>query len=200
MSNEAKPPQRAFDFTRHMRRLCGVLVSGLPELGHINIDRVLVGYSQARRGTAYGLQASLTPMRFKDGRVAEIRDGQQWEVERFFDDSGREYLYILTFYLPRFLNQPFEEKLTTVLHELWHISPQFNGDLRRHPGARYVHGRSQQAYDDAMRILARRWLASSPPRDIYRFLEFSFAELRRQYGQVYGVRIPRPKMIRTRVK
>ena len=30
-----------------------------------------------------------------------------------------------------FLDQTFEEKLVTVFHELYHISPAFDGDLRR---------------------------------------------------------------------
>ena len=38
-------------------------------------------------------------------------------------------LYLLSFYLPRFLKLPWREKLATVIHELWHVNPQFNGDL-----------------------------------------------------------------------
>ena len=56
-------------------------------------------------------------------------------------------LYILNFYLPRFLDLPFREKLTTMLHELWHIGPKFDGDVRRLGGRCFAHGSSQKQYD-----------------------------------------------------
>ena len=40
----------------------------------------------------------------------------------------------MSFYLPRFCDQSLDEKLSTVMHELWHISPAFDGDIRRLPG------------------------------------------------------------------
>ena len=79
-------------------------------------------------------------------------------------------LYLLSFYLPRFLNHSFEEKLTTVIHELWHISPSFNGDLRRLPGRCYAHGSSEREYHKQMEALAAKWLSLDPPADVHRFL------------------------------
>ena len=58
---------------------------------------------------------------------------------------GVEMMYILKFYLPRFQNESFEEKLTTIFHELWHISGDFNGDIRRHAGRCYVHTSSERS-------------------------------------------------------
>src|SRR5690606_31172647 len=112
------------------------------------------------------------------------------------DPSGREYLYLLSFYLPRFLNHSLEEKLSTVLHELWHISPAFDGDLRRHPGRCYAHGHSQQEYDERVEVLARKWLALDPPYGVYSFLEATFDELLAQHGRVYGRRIRTPRLTR----
>ena len=188
--------EAGFDFTRAMRRLCNDLVSRLDELRHIDMERVLVSYSQARSRSLHGLQASLMPLRFEGGRTYEVRHGQRWEIERIYDEQGREFLYILTFYLPRFLNHSFQEKLTTVVHELWHISPQFNGDLRRHEGTCYIHGPSQKAYDTAMEALARRWLSLDPPRETHAFLHSSFSELRARHGAVFGLRVRRPKLVR----
>ena len=60
----------------------------------------------------------------------------------------------------RFMDVDFEEKLVTIFHELWHVSPRFDGDLRRHPGRCYMHTGSQKDYDAQMLRLARRWLRS----------------------------------------
>src|SRR5947199_128866 len=70
-----------------------------------------------------------------------------------------EILYLMTFCLPRFLDQDFDEKFVTLFHELYHISPQFDGDLRRHAGRYAVHTRSQRGYDEQMAHLARAYLA-----------------------------------------
>jgi hypothetical protein len=134
-------------------------------------------------------------MRFEGGSLTGRRNGREYSVQRLYDDRGREFLYILTFYLPRFMDMGFDEKLNTVFHELWHIGPDFDGDLRRHHGRCYAHTHSQKRYDAAMDRLVRGWLAESPPRHVYRFLECSFALLHNRYGAVFGAKIPRPKLI-----
>ena len=184
-----------FDFTAAMRRLCEDICARLPELKHVNMSRVAISFSQTRRNVPHGLQAALTPLRFEGGARTERRDGQQYGCQSVVDSRGHEYLYILSFYLPRFLNHPVEEKLSTVLHELWHISERCDGDLRRHAGRCYVHGTSHDDYDARMDQLARRWLSLDPPHAIYEFLESTHAELVAEYGHVYGQRIPTPRLL-----
>jgi hypothetical protein len=184
-----------FNFTHHMRQLCDQLVTTLPELAHIRLDQVAIGYSQARKAVSHGLQATLTPMRFEAGSLFTTRHGRRYRVQQFVNTAGDEVLYILTFYLPRLLDQPFSEKLITVLHELWHISPDFNGDIRRHPGRCYAHTKSEREYDRAMARLAQRWLAGNPPRESYEFLNHRFRDLCRRHGSVYGHKIRSPKLI-----
>src|SRR5262245_52206575 len=98
----AAPPQpRSFDFTFHIRRVCADIISRLPELGHIELGRVAVSVCQTRKAVPHGIFASLTPLRFAGGSSTTIRRGRQMSVERVLDKSGREMLYILSFYLPR---------------------------------------------------------------------------------------------------
>jgi hypothetical protein len=117
------------------------------------------------------------------------------QVQRLNDSEGRDMLYVLSFYLPRFMDLEFREKLITIVHELWHISPEFNGDVRRHDGRCYAHTGSQKEYDAAMDVLAQRWLAQGPPEEIWSFLTGSFDDLADCYGRIVGVKIARPKLI-----
>jgi predicted metallopeptidase len=192
----AAPREGGFNFTLHMRQLCTELTAGLPEFSHVEIDRVAIRFCQARKSVRHGLQASLTPLRFESGELHSRRRGRTWTVERLFDTSGREMLYLLSFYLPRFLERSFEEKLSTVVHELWHISPLFDGDLRRHPGRCYAHSHSQKQYDDHVRELAARWLELDPPSTSYDFLRMNFSQLENRHGRIYGQRIRTPRLIR----
>ena len=184
-----------FDFTGHMRALCGDMVDRLPELRHIKLDRVAIAFCQTRKAVRHGMHASLTPMRFDGGRLHTIRRGRQWGVQRMYDQSGRELLYILSFYLPRFLNLAFREKLTTVVHELWHIGPRCDGDLRRFEGRFYAHGTSRGAYDTEVERLVDRWLALDPLPSVHAFLRHDHPTLVARHGAVFGVRIPVPKLI-----
>ena len=184
-----------FNFTETMRRLCADAVARLPDLAHIDVGQVATAFAQTRKRTSYGLYASLTPMRFEDGSLVCQRGRREYTVQRLFTSDGREIMYILTFYVPRFMDISFREKLTTIFHELWHISPEFNGDLRRHPGRCYAHSHSQKEYDAQMERLADRYLASSPPESLYEFLNLSFAELHEHHGRVYGTKVLRPKLL-----
>src|SRR5262245_331044 len=114
---------RGFDFTGAMDQLCRDITTRLEEMWHIDMSRVAVSFAQARKRTSHGLHASLTPLRFEHGRRRGLMNGQRYFAQKVFDEGGREMLYILTFYLPRFLDTPLDEKLVTIFHELWHIHP-----------------------------------------------------------------------------
>ena len=184
-----------FDFTDKMHRLCEDICNRHPRMRHIDMSRVAVAFSQTRKGVRHGIHASLTPMRFENGAMEEERRGRIYCAQRLFDAKGVEMLYILKFYLPRFQNEPFEEKLTTIFHELWHISSDFNGDIRRHTGRCYVHTSSEKEYDRQMLKFAREWLQMGPPEYLYNFLGFKFTALQERYGKIIGVKVPQPKLI-----
>lgn len=184
-----------FDFTRAMHRLCDDITRRMDVFRHIRLDQVAVTFAQARRRVPHGLQAKLTPLRFHGGSLVTRRGGQLWTVERLFD-GDREMLYILTFYLPRFLDHCFQEKMITVFHELYHISPAFDGDIRRMGGRYHVHSHSQREYDALMDQLVDDYMATDPPRELYQFLNSRFRGLCAHYGSVVGTMVPIPKLVR----
>lgn len=181
------------DFTQAMGRLCVDITDRLDEFAHVDMSRIAVTFAQARRRVLHGLQAKLTPLRFEGGATTTSRQGRLWGCQKLML-GGREMLYILTFYLPRFLDQSFKEKMITVLHELYHISPEFNGDIRRFDGRCHVHSHSQKGYDAHMAQLAGRYLSTRPEEDLLQFLRYDFKSLRAR-GGVVGLRIPVPKLI-----
>jgi predicted metallopeptidase len=188
------PPVPPFDFTLAMRCLCEDITQRLEEFEHVRMDQVAVTFAQARRRVSYGLQAKLTPMRFEGGELVTRRRGRMWTIQRWYAGDV-EMLYILTFYLPRFLEQSFREKLITVMHELYHVGPDFDGDIRRLPGHFHVHSHSQKEYDRQMNDFADRYLATKPPESLYRFLQVGFRELAADHGSVVGIRVPIPKLL-----
>ena len=183
-----------FDFSYAMRRLCEDIVARIDEFRHVRMDEIAVTFAQARRRVSYGLQAKLTPMRFENGSLDTQRYGRRWTVQRLYFEE-REMLYILTFYLPRFLDQTFREKMITVFHELYHISPRFDGDIRRMGGRYHVHTGSQRDYDRLMEVFVDRYLDLDPPSELFAFLRKRFRTLQSQHGSVVGLQVPIPKLV-----
>jgi hypothetical protein len=183
-----------FDFVNAMQALCEDMIGRLPDLAHIDLRYVALATSQTRKNVSHGMYASLTPLRFAGGSTTEKRGKHTYRIQSVRLPDDTEALYILTFYLPRFMNTDFRQKLVTVFHELWHISPDFNGDLRRHPGRCYAHTHSQKEYDEQMEVLVDQYLAAGAPAALYEFLQHEFAVLHRTHGGVLGRRIQRPKL------
>ncbi|MHB1423163.1 MAG: hypothetical protein ACYC3I_08215 [Gemmataceae bacterium] len=188
------PADRPFDFSGRVQVLCADIVRHCPELKHIDVAHLLFGMTQARSGRHFGLQARVTPMRFRNGRLARRRRGGFYQVQRYFVD-GREMLYLVTFCLPRFLDQDFDEKFITLFHELYHISPNFEGDLRRHAGRCALHTHSKRLYDAHMSHLARAYLSNGADQSLHDFLRLNFAQLQHRHGSVVGVVVPRPRLL-----
>ena len=171
------------------------VVGTLEELRHVQLDSVLLSIAHARQSSRHGVYASCVPLRFEGGSP-ETTVGKRTFRMPALQHEGREILYILYFMLPRFHEeQDYHEKLATIIHELYHISPRFNGDLRRFPGKNFAHGHSREVYHAAMRRLADRYLAASPRAQGHEFLKTPFEELLKRPGGLVGRSVPKPKAV-----
>jgi|GEM_PF-229798 len=191
-----RPPatMNPLDFSAEITEICTDVSRRCPEFSHIDTSRILCTFTPSRSRSKYGLQARVTPMRLRGGQSRERFRGWEYQLQKFHV-HGREMLYLVTFCLPRFLDQSFEEKLVTIFHELYHISPQFNGDIRRHPGRYSVHTHSKSGYDHHMMHLVQQYLAKHPAPELLAWLRFSYAELWHRHGGIHGIVLPRPKLI-----
>jgi hypothetical protein len=106
---------------------------------------------------------------------------------------GVEMLYVVYFLVPRFLNLPFREKLVTIFHELYHISPEFNGDIRRFPGKNYAHGSSRKKFNKQMDEFVNSYLEKTADSSLAGFLEGDMAAIRARHGSIVGRRMAAPR-------
>jgi hypothetical protein len=107
---------------------------------------------------------------------------------------GREILYIIYFMIPRFLDRTLRDKMVTIFHELYHISPHFDGDIRRFPGRNFAHGGSTKKYNRLMERYAEEYFQQSCSSDLTAFLEHGMAELRGRHRAIVGRKMPMPKI------
>ena len=188
------PTSRPFDFTKAMTALCDDIIRRSSTFAHIDLTRVLFSVIRARNGRRHGLQARVTPLRFRNGALTSRHRGTRYQVQRLVID-GWDVLYLVGFVVPRFLNRDFRDKLVTVFHELYHISPAFDGDLRRHPGRCSAHTGSQKKYDAHMDRLVSDYLKNGADPTRSAFLRLSFAQLCQRHGAIVGLHLPRPKLV-----
>jgi hypothetical protein len=117
---------------------------------HLRPDRVLVVAGEARRAS----RASIKPLTFSGGKSRDRR-GRQKPVVRL---DGRRLLYCITLRPLFFRDSSAAERVETLLHELFHISPLFDGTLdpeRRHKTL-------GKAFLRVLRPLVRRYLKECP--------------------------------------
>jgi hypothetical protein len=193
-TDSGQPAGAPFDFCAAIGRLTMDIAIRCPDFRHLQVPRILVTVTQARAGCAHGLQARVTPLRFPRGTLTRQRRGVPYHIQRYFLGE-HEYLYLMTFCLPRYLDQDFDQKLVTLFHELYHISPAFDGDLRRHEGRCQFHTPRQRDYDHGMAHYARDYLAGEHDASLHRFLRLNFGQLEERHGAVTGIVVPRPKII-----
>lgn len=194
---------KSFDYTNAIYRLCQDICSKIPTFQTIDCDRIGYSFSVAKnKQSGYGRLASISPLRFENGAIVTFKErhittlsalGKRIAVveRRYFrartviGEKGNEILYIFDIMAPRFMNLSVREKLDTVMHELYHISPKFDGDVRRFPGRNWQHG-NKKAYDARSQAFSEEWLATDPDPRVYDFLKYNVKELQETYGRIVG--------------
>jgi len=192
--NTGKNSVTGFDFTGNMTLLVDDIIKTHPFFKHIRLKDILIAISPSN-GNKNGVVAKLRPMLFEEGAKTKRFRGIEYAAPEIII-NGTNILYIVYFHLPRFLNHGgHKTKLATVLHELHHISPLFNGDVRRYPGKNYAHGNSRKDFDDIINIYTDEYISYTAHPELSDFLKSGYNELKRKYGAIYGdmIRIPRLK-------
>jgi hypothetical protein len=174
------------EIRKYLQQICFVL----PEFSHIDLSRVIVNTTAAKSNKRHGILAYVTPLKYKDGSDIFIRQRRnrtyRFQIDPFYKD-GKEILYIINFLIPRFMHLSKENKIKTILHELYHISPLFNGDFRRFEGYSKIHGQSLEHYDKLIEGIYKRFLYAFP-----NFLEKRFFEDRYEFQTVIE---PKPRLL-----
>ncbi len=141
------------NMTLAVKRLIRDAATRLPELAHVRASRILVVAGEARRAS----RATIRPAHFGETRARGGHGGRRKPLIRV---GGRKILYVITLRPLWFRDSTPEQRVATILHELWHASERFDGTLHRGR----VHGRIPRArYERRIRALRDRYLALAPP-------------------------------------
>jgi len=134
------------------------------ELSYIDSEQVAVGFKRSRESAVEEVWAEITGLEDEYNGTIQRREGR---IEKYFASknlmvNGIPIKYVVDLYVPVFFSLSFKEKLSTVFHELYHINPKFDGNLRFFKGKGYKHGPSLEKYDKYMEYLVEKYMRLSP--------------------------------------
>lgn len=184
--------RHSINLTERLEVIVHDLCARIPEFAHINPRRLLVCVARTRTTRAGGTFAKIIPMRFPDGSPLKTVRDQLFSLPQIPTADG-DVLYLIYVYLPRFFQQPFERRLLTLVHELYHIAPAFDGTIRLF-GSR-AHGASREQFNDRLQPLIQQYLATRPSDELLAILRDDLNALARQ-ATLVGRTLSVPKAIR----
>ena len=190
------------DYSRLLQKVILDMARHIPDFQNIKPSRILVSSTPSRGPDKKGLWACILPLRFENGKKVKFeRSGstvrrysiQLPAMRAIHPTPGEHFLYFMYVSTPRFYKLSLDEKLETLIHELYHINPEFNGDLRRFPNTKYMHGSSIRTYDQYVRKLKKYYLQKTRAKNLLSTLSLSQRSLLRANAQVEFPRYKEPE-------
>jgi hypothetical protein len=202
------------NYTERIALLMQDVVRRTPKLSFIDLSELLV-FARFGRSEADGAFATCHCMTlpesepgyyfWRDRTTGELTRRSQWFVTKSPEVrvGMTRIKYLVSFVLPRFCDQSLERsrkaehypdvtpgwiaKLDTIVHELYHIDPQESGIRRvvKSDGSNSPRSHGPMFYEDVAEMV-QGYLASSPDRSLYGFLDADFNALTDSYGGVVG--------------
>ena len=184
--------KKTFNYTQAVKDVVKDIIRHVPAFRHVKISTILFSFAKARQRTDHGVYAKIVPLRFEKGKNV-VKEGKKTMMTPKWTFRDKIYLYILYVYMPRFHDQSLYGKIMTLIHELYHISPECDGDLRRFPGKRY-HGYSEEAYERTIEPWVRQYLEKREDAEVLDFLRIRTEDIEKKLGKLTGLHVQLPTM------
>ena len=168
------------------------IVKSTDEFKSFDINKILVCCASNRRDSKGAIYGKLQPLRFKDGSEIIKHNKGYYAIPKVVLNNI-EISYILYLYIPKFFDLPARDKINVLFHELYHISPEFNGDIRRMSNFKSAHGHSKKSFEDKYIIYASDYFNKINETPFYNFLQMNLEDIKRQFKVI---KYRRMKMIK----
>jgi predicted metallopeptidase len=164
------------------------MIKSTEEFKPFDINKILVCCASNRKDSKGAIYGKLQPLKFKDGSEIIKHNKKYYTIPKIVLNNI-EILYIIYLYLPKFLNLSIEDKINVMFHELYHISPEFNGDIRRMGKFKAAHGHSKKSFEANYIKYASNYFSKINGTPFYSFLQMSSEDLKKQFKVIKYRRI-----------
>ena len=142
------------DFSAALSLILRDIEARVPEFQHLKAERILVTSGQARKKS----RATTRPFSFAETKTRRSETGRLYKP--IVVVNGKRTRYEITLRPLFFMRSTPRQRLKTLFHELYHISPAFDGTLaeeRRHDHL------PRPAFDAELGPLLRRYEKNAAP-------------------------------------
>ncbi len=181
------------DVTQMLKEIIFVITERYDSFRHINVENILItlatNRATSRRSLTFG---KCVPLKFEGGERTRIYKNRKIAVPTVVI-KDKIILYMIVFYKPHFFDLPLEYKIKVIFHELYHISPLFNGDIRRFGTRKSAHGFSREKYDMYFIDEMNDFVDFIKKTKYKKVLEMNYKQLHKNFGSVKFLRMKIPK-------
>lgn len=188
--------KETFNITDAFTLIMRDMIERTEEFKLFDINRILVCCSTNRNTSRGGIYGKLVPLKFENGNDIIKHKGYYYSIPRLTVNNV-EILYVVYFYIPKFLDLPAEKKIDVMFHELYHINPDFNGDIRRMGKFKKAHGHSRKCFDEKYQEYAESFFNYIKNTPFIKFLEMDTKSLKNEFPAISyrRMKVPKPVLI-----
>ncbi|MCL1865765.1 MAG: hypothetical protein FWF73_08155 [Spirochaetes bacterium] len=168
------------------------MIKSTEEFKSFDINKILVCCASNRKDFKGAIYGKLQPLRFKDGSEIIKHNKRYYTIPRIVLNNV-EILYIIYLYIPKFFNLTVMDKINVMFHELYHISPEFNGDIRRMSNFKSAHGHSKKSFEEKYIKFASNYFNNINGTPFNGFLQMNFEDIKKQFKVIKYRRIKKIK-------
>ena len=182
------------DITGILTRLIEEIINNTQIFGHFDINKIIVCTASNKKNSRGGTYGKLVPLKFENGADILKYKGKNYAMPKIIKNNIQQ-LYIIYFYIPKFFDLPHIEKLRVIFHELYHISPDFNGDIRRFGKKKISHGSSRDKFNSNFENELIEYYENNMGNRFSHFLKMDMDYIHKNFNNIYSIRMKLPKPI-----
>jgi len=153
------------------------------EFRKYDINRMLICCASNRSDSRGGIYGKLVPLKFEDGSDVIRYHGRLYSIPKIIHNN-MEIRYLIYYYHPKFFDLPAREKVNVMFHELYHINPEFNGDIRRMGKFKKAHGHSKKSFEKKYLDLAEEFYSYVKETPYHAFLDMNTRDLKNSFKKI----------------
>lgn len=159
------------------------IIKAVPEFSHIDNSRILFSLKNSPKNSDNDYYAEVKCL--SNNSYDFVSDGRI--TKHYYSDcllkNGIPAFYLIEYTVPSFIDLTLREKICTIMHELYHISPLFNGELRLFNGKNCLHGPCPEKFDEYMYYLSDIFLAKY--KNLDELFKLNYLEITNKHGDLF---------------
>jgi predicted metallopeptidase len=152
-AQQFKTHTHRLDLSQGLREAAAEVCRRVPDLGHVDVEQVQFALFYSRKAQRVLTYARCYPLPTGLRRIRK----RWYRLTPVHTEAGLEARYILAFAWTRYWTLKPRERLEVLVHELYHISPDFDGEPRRFATGSW-HGPGREWFDRQVRFMSEKYL------------------------------------------